>query len=149
MSLDRFLAEERLKKHQTSRREIRDLLRVVDRDLADAAVTAISVDLRYQTASQACLQLATIVLAASGVRTSGAGHHWTTFKVLPELLGNDYQELADYFDQCRGKRNLSDYDRAGEISREEAIELLEEATTFKVTVLAWLKRNHPELPSRR
>jgi len=73
VSLDRFFAEERLKPHRTSAREIRDLLRVVDRALADAEVTAISIDLRYQTAYQACLQLATIILAASGARTTGVG----------------------------------------------------------------------------
>jgi len=125
------------------------LLRVVDRDLRDAAVTAISIDLRFQTAYQACLQLGTIVLAAVGVRSVGQGHHWTTFKVLPDILGNDVQDLADYFDQCRGKRNLSDYDRAGEIADKEAVELLEEAKKFRASILAWLRRHHPALAPRR
>ena len=120
MPLKELLAEGRLRPHRSSRREIRDLLRVADRDLKDAAVKAISIDLRFQTAYQAALQLATIVLASSGYRAIGQGHHWATFKVLPELLGQEFQEIADYLDQCRGKRNLSDYDRAGEISEGEA-----------------------------
>ena len=68
-----------------------------------------------------------------------------TFNVLAELMGPECQDLADYFDQCRGKRNLSDYDRAGEISEKEAVELLKEA---KASVLEWLKKQHPKLMLR-
>ncbi|MFQ5899443.1 MAG: hypothetical protein ACE5JN_14530, partial [Candidatus Methylomirabilia bacterium] len=105
----------------------------------------ISFDLRFTTAYQAMLQLATIVLAASGFRTTGTGRHWVTLKVLPGLLGRGAQDLADYFDQCRNKRNLSDYDRAGEISKDEAVELLKEARKFRAMVLSWLEEQHPRL----
>jgi len=143
--LKQFLAEGRLKKHRTNRKEIQDILRVVDRDVKDAEVTEISIDLRFTTAYQAALQLATIVLAASGFRTIGSGHHWVTFKMLPELMGSETQSLAEYFDLCRGKRNLSDYDRAGEISEHEAKELLKEAKKFRGAILNWLKTRHPTL----
>lgn len=73
MPLKELLAEGRLRPHKSSRREIRDLLQVADRDLKDAAVKAISIDLRFQTAYQAALQLATIVLASSGYRAIGQG----------------------------------------------------------------------------
>lgn len=145
MNLRQFSADGRLKRHQSSLREVRDLLGVVDRDLHDAAVEAISVDRRFQIAYQAALQLATIVLAASGYRTTGKDHHWVTFRVLPELLGAKSQELAAYFDQCRGQRNRSDYDRAGEIADHEAIELLQESKQFRRMVLAWLRQHHPKL----
>lgn len=145
VALKQFLADGRLKPHRTSPKEIRDLFRVADRDLKDAAATVISFDLRFTTAYQAAFQLATIVLAASGFRTAGSGHHWVTFKVLPELLGPEFQDLTDYFDQCRGKRNLSDYDRAGEISEDEAVELLKEAKEFRGAILNWLKEHHPKL----
>lgn len=148
MPLKRSLAAGRLRPHRTSAKEIRDLLRVVDRDLKDAGVKDISVDLRFVTGYQAAFQLATIVLAASGFRTTGTGHHWATFNVLPELLGREVETLADYFDQCRGKRNLSEYDRAGEISEGEAKELLGGARKFRATVLDWLRAHHPRLVPR-
>lgn len=148
MTLKQFLAEGRLKPHRTSPKEVQDLIRVVDRDLKDASVTAISLDRRFITAYQAAFQLATIALAASGFRTTGAGHHWVTFKVLPELLGSEIRNLSDYFDQCRSKRNLSDYDRAGEISKDEAEELLREAKKFHAIVLDWLKAHHSRLLSK-
>lgn len=148
MPLKELLAEGRLRPHKSSRREIRDLLQVADRDLKDAAVKAISIDLRFRTAYQAALQLATIVLASSGYRAIGQGHHWATFNVLPELLGREFQEIADYLDHCRGKRNPSDYDRAGEISEGEAVELLGEARKLREVVPGWLRRNHPALAPR-
>jgi len=145
VALKQFLADGRLKAHRTTPKEIRDLFRVADRDLKDAAVTAISLDRRFITAYQAAFQLAAIVIAASGFRTAGIGHHWVTFQVLPELLDPEVQALADYFDQCRNKRNLSDYDRAGEITKGEVKELLEEVKKFRSTVSNWLKANHPKL----
>lgn len=148
MALKQFLADGRLRPHKANSKEIRDLLRVVDRDLKDAAVTAVFFDRRFIIAYQAVFQLGAVVLAASGLRTAGAGHHWVTFKVLPELLGRDVQDLADYFDQCRNKRNSSDYDRAGEISGDEVTELSEEAKKFRLTVFSWLKTHHPKLAPR-
>jgi hypothetical protein len=39
---------------------------------------------------------------------------------MKESMGADYVDLADYFDACRVKRNVIDYDRAGGISEMEA-----------------------------
>lgn len=145
MSLQAWLAEGRLRRHRTSTAEVSDLLRVADRDLADAAIPQLSADRRFATAYGAALALATIVLHASGYRAAGAGHHWTTLQALPELMGSQAQERADYLDQCRTRRNLADYDRAGVISDTEADELLTETQTFRTDVLAWLQANHPPL----
>ena len=46
MSLHKWLSERRLRKHQSSPEEIRDLLRVVERDFADAALESLSADRR-------------------------------------------------------------------------------------------------------
>jgi hypothetical protein len=59
-NLRRYLDSGRLKRQPTSRSEIESLFKVVDRDLADAAVTGISADRRFATAYNAALQLATI-----------------------------------------------------------------------------------------
>lgn len=60
-------------------------------------------------------------------------------------MGKGYYELLDYFDSCRAKRNITDYNYAGEISESEAEELVIEAEKFLKVVLNWLKSNHPEL----
>ena len=40
---------------------------------------------------------------------------------------------------CRTKRNITDYDRTGEISEHEANELLQEVKNFKQEVEDWLR----------
>ncbi len=145
MNLQNWLNEDRLQRHNTSPKEVEDLLKVVDRDLADAAIQEISADRRFATAYNAALQLATIVLYASGYRAGKSGHHWVTLKVLPEVMGPEAQERADYFNSCRSTRHVTDYDRAGVVSEAAADEILEEASAFKEEVIKWLKGKHPHL----
>ena len=64
---------------------------------------------------------------------------------MKESMGNDYVDLADYFDACRVKRNVLDYDRAGGISEGEADKLLKEVTQFKEIVLNWLESYYPRV----
>jgi len=146
--LQNWLHEGRLQRHNTSAQEVADLLKVVERDLADAAIKEISADRRFATAYNAALQLATVVLYASGYRTGKSGHHWVTLKVLPEVMGLEAQGRADYFNSCRSTRHVTDYDRAGVVSDATADEILGEAKAFKNEVISWLKTNHPDLLRR-
>ncbi|MDF1501142.1 MAG: hypothetical protein P1P76_11800 [Anaerolineales bacterium] len=91
------------------------------------------------------LTLATIPLYCAGYETYGKGHHWMTFKLLPELIGEEYSGLADYLDLCRIKRNVGTYDRGGQISKAEVEELIAEASKFRDAVLDWVRENHAEL----
>jgi hypothetical protein len=151
--LRRLLTEGKLRKHKTSAREIADLLGVIERDLADAAVKQLSADRRFAIAYEAALQLATITVYASGYETQGPGHHFNTFLALRETMGTTGQRYADYFDICRTKRATASYDRAGEISETEVQSLTAEVEAFQGEVLSWLRRNHEDLatmiPDRR
>lgn len=145
MRLRDLLTSGRLKRHRTSRREIRQLLQLAQRGLADARVEAISTDLRFCAAYQAALQLATIPLACAGYRAAGMGHHATIFEALPLAMGQEFASLSVYYDSCRVKRNVAEYDRAGEIMEGEVEELIESAGKFAEQVHEWLRTNHPEL----
>lgn len=61
MSLQQWANNGWLKVHQTSSREIQDLLKIVERDLADAMVGDISADWRFGIAYNAALKLCTIL----------------------------------------------------------------------------------------
>jgi len=63
--LKQWAANGWLKTHQTSPKEIRDLLAIVKRDLADAEGD-ISADWRFGIAYNAALKLCTILIYASG-----------------------------------------------------------------------------------
>lgn len=145
MNFESLQAQGRLRSHKTSQEEIRQMLRIAERDLEDAAVTGLSSDRCFLIAYDAALTLATIPLYCSGHETRGAGHHWMSFLVLPDVMGSEYRELADYFELCRTKRNVGTYDRGGQISRVETEELLAEVTDFKTMVEDWLHANHPKL----
>jgi hypothetical protein len=145
MNLKRWLADNRLRVHKTNKREIRDFFALVQRDLDDASYTELSPDRRFMIAYDAALTLATIPLYCAGYETHGGGHHWMTFKLLPEVMGKAYSEMADYLDLCRTKRNVGTYDRGGQISSVEAEELISEVIRFRDEVHGWVLEHHPEL----
>jgi len=144
MNLEDLLSQGRLRRRSASKAEIRGLLQVADRDLKDAAVPGLSADRLFLIAYEAVLALATVPLRCAGYESHGQGHHWTTFQALTLTMGDDLQDLSDYFESCRNKRNVGAYDRSGAISRSEAAELLEEARAFKGKVTEWLRDNLPE-----
>jgi hypothetical protein len=145
MPLKDLLADGRIRAHTTSAAEVAHLLAVIDRDLADAGLAQLSADRRFATAYNAALQLATTALHAAGYRAAGAGHHWATLHVLPDVMGAAVRARADYLDTCRSKRNVTDYDRAGEISLREVEEIVNEVTAFRADLVAWLRSKHPAL----
>jgi hypothetical protein len=72
-----------LRREPTSPAEIKDLLGIVDRSLADSKVEGVSTDLRFIAAFNAALCVATTGLRASGVRTvTQAGPHVKTIESL-------------------------------------------------------------------
>jgi hypothetical protein len=147
VSLKKWISEGRLQQHATNKNELQNLFSLVDRDLKDAKIKQLSIDRRFATAYNAALQLATIVLHAAGYRAkSGAGgHHWVTILSFPEVMNSTQTKRSNYFDACRAKRNVTDYDRAGEISESDLKELLHEVVEFKKDVISWLKEYHKNL----
>jgi hypothetical protein len=145
MNFETWLAEGRLRAHKTTKEEIHDLLGLAQRDLSDASGQGLSSDRRFLFAYDAALTLATIPLYCAGFETHGKGHHWLTFRVLPDVMGMEFTEIAEYFDLCRTKRNVGTYDRGGQISGTEVEELLAEVRGFHGLVEDWLRLNHSDL----
>jgi len=144
-SLQDLVRSGRLRRHKTTAAEVADLLDIAERRLNDARAEVISADLRFSAAYGAVVALATAVLYGAGYRTRGAGHHATTFEVLPLVMGEGRRELAEYFDICRQKRNVAEYVRAGQIGQKEVEELVQTARRFEQEVREWLRAHHPEL----
>ncbi len=141
----RLLREGRIRPHRTNPAEIADLFAVVERDLTDAAIEALSSDRRFATSYNAALQAATAMMYAEGYRTTGVGHHRTTFEFLKAVSVSEFGDLADYFDDCRRKRNRADYVGVGYASDTEANHLLVEAREFAEIAQVWIREQHPEL----
>lgn len=144
MSLSDWLDKGWLVKHRPDRREIRDLLGIADRDIADSQAKEISTDTRLGLAYNAALQLAVAALAASGYRAGREAHHYRAIQSLAFTIGAS-TDLVDQLDGFRKKRNISDYERVGAVSEHEAKEMLTLARTLREKLTAWLKNNKPEL----
>mgnify|MGYP001454071970 CR=1 FL=1 len=145
MTLKQWSSNGWLKLHKTSAEEIANLLAIVERDLQDASKKAISDDWRFGIAYNAALKLCTILLYAEGYRPEKTLAHYRTLQALPLILGDKWKRDADYLDACRSKRNTVEYDYVGGATEADGEELVEFSRGLEKDVLAWLKKEHPDL----
>ena len=144
MSLRQWSRRGWLVAHKTSPQEISDLLRLVDRDLRDCRAKELTPDWRLTIAYNAALQGAKAALAASGYRASREAQHVRIIGSLEFTVGMESADVQQ-LDMFRRKRNVSDYERAGQISQVEAEEMAELAQRVRGMVLDWLDSNYPQL----
>src|SRR2546429_6394776 len=119
MTLEQWAKNGWLRSHKSSKREISDLLAIVNRDLKDAEGN-ISADWKFGIAYNAALKLCTILLHSSGYRPEQKLGHYRTLSALPLILGESRKDDSGYLDACRAKRNTVEYDTAGGANGEKA-----------------------------
>ena len=144
MSLSDWLKYGWLTEHHPTSEEIGDLLSIVERDLADSELDALSPDWKLNIAYNAALQAATAALAACGYRAARESHHYRVIQSLAYTIGAPGSLMAR-FDLFRKKRNLGGYERAGAISDQEAREMIALAREIDSDVRRWLAAHHPDL----
>ena len=144
MSLNDWVNEGKLKKHDSSKHEISQLFHVYSRDIKDAQAENLSVDRKFTTAYNAAMILARIALAAEGYRTTGEGNHYWVIQSLAYTLGSDLRTI-NTFNKFRKKRNTSDYEMVGIVSEKETYEMINLAQNLYDRLLLWLEKSHPEL----
>ena len=145
MSLQQWHRNGWLKPHQTTAKQVAELLEIADRDLKDAQSARLSTDWQFGISYNAALKLCSTLLYAEGFRPEKSLAHYRTLQSLPLILGKERQNDADYLDTCRIKRNTAEYDMAGQISPEEAQELIEFVIELRENVVDWIGKNHPNL----
>ena len=146
MSWKKLLQDNKVHRHTTSRQELTEIRRLVARDLADAAISALSEDRRFATAYNAALQTAKMAITCAGYRIASVpGHHRLTFEGAKLALGKPVEHLTDYFDACRRKRNEIDYTGATIATTTEADELLLHSKSFLKLVEGWINSTYPAL----
>ena len=145
VSLQNLLKIGQLKQHPPDGAEIGRLLAAAQRNLADARVTAISPETRFDAAYKSIMQAALAALMAHGYRpdTNKPGHHVTTVQTLPLTIGLAAARVT-VLDTLRRKRNLSDY-TGEDIDDSSAGHCIEEAERLLGEITAWLTANRSEL----
>jgi len=121
---------------------LRDLQRhvvIAEAKLRDAKVEGHSDDTTFTLAYDAARAAAEAVMAAEGYRPkSGEGQHAVVFEFLAEVSDGRWEDEASRFNRARRKRNVSQYDRFGEISGTQAENMVADAEAFVSEVNEWL-----------
>jgi hypothetical protein len=130
--------------HRTSHKEIADLLGMADRDLAQCQTPHLSPDWQLSIAYNVALQVAIAALAAVGYRASREAHHYRVIQSLAYTIKADAR-LITQLDGFRKKRNISGYERAGAVSKQEAKEMFALAKNLRKEAEKWLGSNFPDL----
>lgn len=144
MSLQTYLENSWIRRHETSAEEISNLLAIADRDIEQSQLPGLKPEWRFDIAYNAAFQCAVAALAAAGYRTERQNKHLRTIECLEFTLGCEQSDLH-FFDQCRRKRHTSVYELVDAISDQEAEGMLEFAQRLRDDVVAWLETHHPAL----
>jgi hypothetical protein len=147
MSLQNWLQIGHLINHQATVAEVRNLLGVVDRELADAGVAGLSDDGRFTHAYDAALLLCKLALHASGfeVQKRAAGHHTLWINSLEFTLGDTHKGTLIHLSKSSKLRHITLYDHAGVVQKLDADDLVDAARQLRTDVLNWLRSQHPSL----
>lgn len=145
MTLENLLAIHRLQTFKATPEGVRRLLAAAARNVADAHLSALSADNRFDAAYKALMQCAMIGLWAKGYRTatSQPGHHQTALQALPKTM-DIARDTVIVLDALRKQRNLNDY--AGDPITEAAVaECLAQAEALLTHTRRWLAARRPDL----
>lgn len=144
MTLQDWLANHWLTEHESSAREVQDLLGLVERDLGESQLEDLGLDWSFNLAYNAALQAAKLALHAHGFRAGREAHHERTLESLRYTIGAD-PRVVRTLQRCRKKRNIVEYDRVGAVSKQERDEMIAMARDLADAVRDWLTTEHPEL----
>ncbi len=147
MSLQNWLQIGHLTNHQATVAEVKNLLGVVDREIADASVAGLSDDGRFTHAYDAALQLCKLALHASGfeVAKRAPGHHALWINSLEFTLGAAHKGTLIHLSKSSMLRHTSLYTHAGVVQKQDADDLLDVARQLRTDVLNWFRSKRSSL----
>jgi len=102
MSLKEWGKNGWLKLYRTSREEIQNLLKIIERDLKDCRCENLSSDWRFTIAYNAALRCCSIPLYCSGYKINrGQSEHYRVIQSMALTLGNQYSEIRNSSKQLK------------------------------------------------
>ena len=130
MSLDAWRDSRLIVEHEASQQEISDLLGIVETDLKDARIPALSPDRRLACCYNAILTAARAALRAVGYRVpkGTANHHYYAIQSLRFTVLLDAVTVQQ-IESMGKKRVMANYVRVGEVSQS----MVEDALAFAET----------------
>jgi len=128
MSYQKLLKEGKIKIHHASAEEIKDVLKIADRDIGFAkSAIAYNWDWAFNIAYNAALSASRAYMYKEGYRPSSAESHKTVWSFMLLALPKEHHDRIHFFNRMRVKRNSNLYDHAGLISETEGRQIIRSA----------------------
>ena len=140
----RLLSDRTVTRLLSTKQELDNLRSIVARCLRDASLPGLSADTRFVITYDAARTLSLMVVRAAGYRPRSSGAHHNTFAAL-EAADPAFAQVSAYFDGCRIKRNVSEYELAGGVTDTDADGLLKTVEQFSIDAEAWIRTHYPSL----
>jgi hypothetical protein len=144
MSLQVYLRNNWIRKHESSVGKITNLFAIADRDIRESQTPGLGPEWRFDIAYNSALQSSTAALAAAGYQAERQNKHLRTIECLEFTVGLGKKEIG-FFDTCRRKRHTKVYEQVGAISDQEAGEMIQLAKRLRQRVEDWIREEHAEL----
>jgi len=128
MPYQKLLREGKIKTHQATPEEIKDILEVADRDLKFAKNSmAYNWDWAFTIAYNAALSASRAYMYKLGYRPTSAESHKTVWRFMLSALSKEHHDRIHFFNRMRVKRNRNLYDQVGLISETEGRQIIRSA----------------------
>jgi hypothetical protein len=144
MSLEDWLNNRWLHRHETSTEEIQALLHSAEEDIRSAEIDGIAAGWRLNMGYTAALRYARAALYACGYRPAREREHERTIDSLTYTVPSIETDTIKLLQKIRKMRHTATYDSVEMISDAEADAAMKLTIDLRRQVLAWLSENYPE-----
>lgn len=145
MSLEDWLNNRWLHRHETSAEEIHALLYSAEEDIRSAEIEGIAAGWRLNMAYTAALRYARAALYVCGYRPGREREHERTIDSLSYTVDSVNADIIKLLHKIRKMRHTATYDSVEMISDTEADAAMRVAIDLGQKITDWLKTNHPNL----
>jgi hypothetical protein len=145
MSLDDWLNNRWLHRHETSAEEIKALLHSAGEDLRSAQVKGIAAGWILNMSCTASLRYARAAMYACGYRPGREREHERTIDSLTYTVPSIEADTIKLLHKIRKMRHTATYDSVDMISDTEADAAMKVALELGQSIRSWISKEHPEL----
>jgi len=145
MSLEDWLNNRWLHKHETSAEEIQALLHSAEEDIRSAEIKGIAAGWKLNMSYTAALRYARAALYVCGCRPGREREHERTIDSLSYTVDSVDADTIKLLHKIRKMRHTATYDSVDMISDTEADAAMRVAVELGEKVTNWLRANHPNL----
>lgn len=144
--LEESLSNGLLKRQKPDLRAVEKLILRAYKDLK-AAKANLDIDegIAYTVAYLAMLHAARAFILLKGFRPADRYQHKTVVEFMSHFLGKEFNVVVEQFDRMRRKRNIFTYEIDISISKSEASNALDRATTFVNLVKGIIQKENPQM----